>query len=100
MLELAISPHGHLLLREAPSDDAERPVAQALLDAYATSAARGMLASASGGAAALPASFEFARSIGRLYLAELCRAAVAELGGALPAIPPPTPELARTVLQA
>ena len=100
MHDLTITPQGHLLLRETPSEPRDRTVPRALLDAYAASPARGMLDSASEETAALPASFEFARSIARLYLTSLCRAAIAEPGGAIPEIPPPADELDRAVLQA
>ena len=39
--------------------------------------------------AALPPSFEFARSIARLYLTNLCKAAIAEPGEPIPELPPP-----------
>ena len=50
--------------------------------------------------AVLPPSFEFARSIARLYLTNLCNAATAEPGGPIPEIPPPAADLERAVLQA
>jgi non-specific serine/threonine protein kinase len=50
--------------------------------------------------AALPLSFDFARSIARLYLTTLCRAAVAETGGTLPDLPPPAADLERAAGQA
>ncbi len=101
MHELTITPNGHLVVRDNPAESTDRSVPDALLASYAESPARGMLASASGGAdAALPASFEFARSIARLYLAALCRAVFTEPAGEPPEIPPPSDELARAVLQA
>jgi SNF2-related domain/SNF2 Helicase protein/Helicase conserved C-terminal domain len=101
MHDLALTPHGHLLVRETPLDASDRAVSKALLDAYATSPAHGMLHSASEDlSAALPAPFEFARSIARLYLTDLCQAAIAEPGGAIPAIPPPSAEFDRLTLQA
>ena len=48
----------------------------------------------------LPASFEFARSIARLYLTNLCKAATSEPGVPIPEIPPPVADLERAVLQA
>ena len=99
MHDLTITPQGHLLLRETATAPQDRPVPRALLDAYAASPARGMLDSASEDAA-LPPSFEFARSIGRLYLTSLCRAAIAEPGGAIPEVPPPPDELDRAALRA
>ena len=63
--------------------------------------ARGMLFSATEEMdAALPPPFEFARSIARLYLTNLCHAAIAEPGGAVPELPPPPADLERAVLQA
>ncbi len=50
--------------------------------------------------AALPASFEFPRSIARLYLTNLCNAVVANPEGSIPALPPPTADLDRAALQA
>ena len=50
--------------------------------------------------AALPPPFEFARSIARLYLTNLCHAAIAEPGGAVTELPPPPADLERAVLQA
>ncbi len=101
MHELTITPSGHLVVRDMPGEASDRAVSDSLLAAYAESPARGMLASASGGAdAALPASFEFARSIARLYLAALCRAVFAEPAGAPPEVEPPPDELAHAVLQA
>jgi non-specific serine/threonine protein kinase len=50
--------------------------------------------------AELPVSFEFVRSVARLYLTTLCRLAPAEEGTALPAIAPPAADLERAVLQA
>ena len=100
MYDLSISPLGHLLLRETSSEVLDRAVSKALLDAYAVSPARGMLESTSETALALPAAFEFARSIARLYLTDLCRVAIAELGGTIPPIPPPLADLDRAVLKA
>jgi non-specific serine/threonine protein kinase len=99
--DLTITPQGHLLVRATPIDSADRTVSKALLDAYAESPARGMLYSATEDATAvLPTPFEFARSIARLYLADLCRVAVGEPGGAIPEIPPPADDLEHAVLQA
>ena len=101
MHELTITPQGHLLLRETSSEGADRAVSKGLLDAYAESPARGMLHSASEDVtAALPAPFEFARSIARLYFTNLCRVAIAETGGAIPEVPPPSADLDHAVLQA
>jgi superfamily II DNA or RNA helicase len=98
--ELTITPHGHLHVRELPGETRDRPVSKALLAAYEISPARGMLFSATEATdAALPPAFEFVRSVGRLYLTHLCRAAFAE-PGAVPETPPPTADLDRAVLQA
>ena len=100
MHDLTITPQGHLLVRDTP-DAADRKLSKALLAAYGISPARGMLASASEEIdAVLPASFEFARSIARLYLTHLCRMAPAEAGAAIPDTPPPSGDLERAVLQA
>src|SRR3569832_2519398 len=101
MHELTVTPHGHLVVREAPADAPAPAVSKALLQAYAHSPARGMLYSAAEDVTAtLPASFEFARSIARLYLTNLCRAAIAEPEGVVPELSPPADELAHAVLQA
>jgi SNF2-related domain/SNF2 Helicase protein/Helicase conserved C-terminal domain len=100
MHDLTITPQGHLLVRET-FDVPDRKLSKALLEAYAESPARGMFVSASEGIdAALPASFEFVRSIARLYLTHLCRSAPGETRAAIPETPPPSSELERAVLQA
>jgi hypothetical protein len=101
MHELTITPQGHLLVRETSTETSDRAVSSVLLAAYTASPARGMLASAGAEATArLPPSFEFARSLARLYLTDLCRAVVAEPDGAIPALVPPAADLERMVLQA
>ena len=101
MSELTITPQGHLLVRETPVESPDRVLPNALLDAYATSPARGMLFSATEEVdSALPPPFEFARSIARLYLTNLCRAAIGESGGPIPAVPPPAADLDRAILRA
>jgi hypothetical protein len=101
MHELTITPQGHLLVRETPVEKPHPEPPKALLDAYAESAARGMLTSASDGTAAvLPPAFEFARSFARLYLATLCKAATGEPGQSIPELPPPTADLEQKILQA
>ncbi len=72
-----------------------------MLEAYRESPARGMLYSASAEIeAALPSSFEFARSIARLYLTDLCKAATGEPGESIPALPPPAADLELAMRQA
>jgi hypothetical protein len=101
MHELTITPQGHLLVRETPVEKPHPEPPKALLDAYAESAARGMLTSASDGTAAvLPPAFEFARSFARLYLTTLCKAATGEPGQSIPELPPPTADLEQKILQA
>lgn len=101
MQDLVITPQGRLLLREMTGDHGGRSVSKSLLDAYESGPALGMLHSASEDtASALPASFEFARSIARLYLAKLCDAAVSEPGARIPETPPPMADLDRAVLRA
>ena len=90
MHDLTITPQGHLLVRETPLEPPDRKPSKALLEAYGESPARGMLYSASEEMeAVLPPSFEFARSIARLYLTNLCKAATAEPGEPIPELPPP-----------
>ncbi len=101
MHELTITPEGHLLVRETSLTTSDRNPSKRLLKAYRESPARGMLSSATEEMdAALPPPFEFARSIARLYLTSLCQAAIAEPGGAVPELPPPSADLERAVLQA
>ncbi len=101
MHELTITPEGHLLVRETALATSDRIPSKRLLEAYGESPARGMLFSATEEMdAALPPPFEFARSIARLYLTNLCHAAIAEPGGAVPELPPPLADLERAVLQA
>ena len=101
MLDLTITPQGHLLVREIPLELSERKPSKALLEAYGESQARGMLYSAGEEMqAVLPASFEFARSIARLYLTNLCKTPTVEPGVPIPAIPPPMDDLDRSILQA
>lgn len=101
MHELTITPEGHLLVRETALDTSDRKPSKRLLEAYGESPPRGMLYSATMEMdAALPPPFEFARSIARLYLTNLCHAAIAEPGGAVPELPPPSADLERAVLQA
>jgi hypothetical protein len=101
MHDLTITPHGHLLVREAPLEPLARKLPNALLDAYADNSARGMLYSACETMdAALPPAFEFARSIGRLYLTKLCHTAPTAPGEPVPEIPPPSADLDQAVLQA
>jgi non-specific serine/threonine protein kinase len=101
MHELTITPQGHLLVREAPLETSGPKLSKRLLGAYSESPARGMLYSASEETdAALPPSFEFARSIARLYLTTLCKATLPEPGEPVPEVPPPAADLDRAVLQA
>jgi hypothetical protein len=101
MFDLIITPQGHLLVRETPGESPDRGISKALLAAYSESAACGMLHSASEEMeAVLPVSFEFARSIGRLYLTNLCKAATGEPGEPIPTLPPPAADLERAILQA
>ncbi len=101
MHDLTITPQGHLLLRETPLETTDRKPSKATLEAYRESSAGGMLYSASEELdAALPPSFDFARSIGRLYLTHLCKAATGEPGEAIPELPPPVADLEQAIRQA
>ena len=78
MHELTITPEGHLLVRETSPESSDRKPSKRLLESYGVSPARGMLFSATEELdAPLPPPFEFARSIARLYLTNLCHAAIA-----------------------
>src|ERR1700677_2161661 len=101
MHDLTITPQGHLLVRVTTLESPDRKISKTLLEAYHESSARGMLHSASAELdAALPASFEFARSIARLYLTHLCKTAPGQSGEPIPDVPPPTAELEGLLLQA
>ncbi|HEX3148895.1 MAG TPA: DEAD/DEAH box helicase [Gemmataceae bacterium] len=101
MHDLTITPRGHLLVREMADEGPERKLPPKLLNAYAESAARGMLDSAINDVdAVLPPSFDFARSVARLYLTTLCKNVTAEPGAAIPELLPPAAEFERAVLQA
>ncbi|MCE9564156.1 MAG: DEAD/DEAH box helicase [Planctomycetes bacterium] len=101
MPNLTITPHGHLVLRETPLESTDRTLPKSVVEAYRTSPADGMLESASDAAdTALPPAFDFARSIARLYLANLWNAVTADLGGPVPELAPPTADLDRAILQA
>lgn len=100
MLELTISPRGRLLVRETALEPSERKASKPLLDAYEEGLAQGMLHFGSTEMnAMLPVSFEFARSIARLCLTNLCNAATSEPDVPIPEIPPPKADLERAVLQ-
>ena len=101
MFDLIITPQGHLHVRESEVEAPDRKPSKALLAAYSESSARGMLHSASEEMEApLPPSFEFARSIARVYLTNLCKAATGEPGEPIPELPPPSADLDRAILQA
>jgi hypothetical protein len=101
MHDLTITPQGHLLVRETPLETPDRKLSKAMLEAYGESAARGMLYSATEEMeAALPSSFEFARSIARLYLTNLCKTATGEPGEPIPELPPPVADLELAIEQA
>ncbi len=50
--------------------------------------------------AALPSSFEFARTLARLYLTNLCKTATGEPGEPIPELPPPAADLEQAIRQA
>ena len=101
MHDLTITPQGQLLVRETSDETSARTLPKGLADAYAESPARGMLHSATLEMdRPLPASFEIARSVARLYLTNLCKAATGEPGELIPSIPPPIDEFEKLVLQA
>jgi hypothetical protein len=99
MHELAITPQGHLNVRESPSESTAKKPSLKLVEAYQKSAAHGMLYSASD-ETALPSSFEFARNIARLYFTHLCKGATGESTEALPVLPPPLNDLVHALRQA
>ncbi len=101
MDELTITPQGHILVRETTLATSDRQPSKSVLVAYRESSARGMLYSASEEPdAALPSSFDFARTIARLYLTNLCKAVTGRPGEPIPELPPPTADLERLITQA
>lgn len=99
MHELAITPQGHLVVRASTTES--KTVSAKLLEAYKKSAAHGMLYTASNEMdSVLPTSFEFARSIARLYFTHLCRVATGESAEVLPELAPPLDELEQALYQA
>ena len=88
MHDLTITPQGHLLVREVPLETSNHKLSKGLLEAYRRVRPRDALLRERRDGRVLPPSFEFARSIARLYLTALCKAATAEPGGAVPALPP------------
>jgi non-specific serine/threonine protein kinase len=101
MHELTITPEGHLRVRETAGETSDREPSKRLLEAYGESQARGMLHSATEEIdAVLPPPFEFARSLARHYLTNLCHAAIADPSGPIPELPPPSADLEHAVLQA
>ena len=90
MHELTITPQGHLLVRETTLEAPDRKLSKAMLEAYGESPAEGCSTPRARRLdAALPLSFEFARSIARLYLTNLCKAATGEPGEPIPELSPP-----------
>ena len=103
-LELAITPHGNLALRDAPpaeeSSDSGAPCHVAA--AFAESSTRGLLYLATSALqTSLPASLDFGRQFSRSYLTRLCHTPTGEASDTIAPVPPPSPaELATWVLQA
>ena len=101
MDDLTITPQGHLLLRASTLPTPDRSPSKAMLAAFRVSAAHGMLSLVSAEAdAVLPPAFEFARTIARLYLASLCKAATGQPGAPPPELPPPLADLEAAIRQA
>ena len=101
MIDLTITPQGHLLVRETTAPPSEQPPSRATVAAFHESPSRGLLYLASEEPdKALPRAFDFARSIGRLYLTSLCQTAPDQPGEPIPEVPPPLVDLARAVEQA
>ncbi len=89
------------MIRETPLETPGPKLSKAMLEAYSESAARGMLYSATEELEmVLPSSFEFARSIARLYLTNLCKAATGQPGESIPELPPPEADLEPVMRQA
>ena len=101
MHELTVTPSGQIRIRESQNEHVDSDRLKGLVEAYQQSVAQGMLQSATdsmGGE--LPASFEFVRSVARLYLTNLSKSALAEMGHEIGDLPPPVAELERLILQA
>ena len=101
MLELAINPLGHLVAREPLEAVSDGAIPKGLANAFASSAIEGVLAAATDhGDAVLPPAFEFARTVGNLYLTHLCKVATGLPGEPLAEVPAPGEELQALVDQA
>ena len=106
MDELTVTPRGHLRLREiasgsrstSPSKDWR--LSKSVLDAFHEDPAQGLLALASETESALPESFEFARSLARLYLSRLAQVGHNAHSGVIPEVGPPAVELDGLIAQA
>ena len=104
MDDLTVTPRGHLLLRERAVGSQVatpgKPPSQWVLDAFRDGPANGLLALAGETEVALPASFEFARSLARLYLTRLAQVGFAGPAGAIPEVGPPEADLEGLIAQA
>jgi hypothetical protein len=101
--ELIITPSGRLVLVEASTaHEAAAELSQALVTAFATSPARGLLHLATKELQArLTPALEYVRSFACAYLTRLCHTQGHEATNDLPPTPPPSPaELTTWVLQA
>jgi non-specific serine/threonine protein kinase len=101
MHELTVTPSGQIRIRESQNEHVDSDRLKVLVDAYRESSSEGMLQSATdsmGGE--LPASFEFARSVARLYLTNLSKSVSVEMGHEIGDLPPPVAEFERLILQA
>ncbi len=101
MDDLTITSQGHLLVQETDLATETRRAPRAVVEAFRESAVRGMLRLATVDPdAVLPLSFEFARSVGRLYLTGLCKVALDRPGEPIPELEPPIAALEALVQQA
>lgn len=104
-MELLITPHGRLVIRENPSeaDSAERKGSgsQRIAEAFADNSARGLLHLATVDLKTdLSPPFDFARQFAKSYLTRLCQVSLEETGQVIPPLPLSAGDAATWILQA
>jgi non-specific serine/threonine protein kinase len=92
--ELAITPHGHLILLEqvgAAENESRKSIAGPILAAFARGTPHGLLYLATSALQSnLPPPYDFVRSLARMYLTRLCQTPVLADTQTLAPLPPPS----------
>lgn len=104
-MELCITPHGRLVLRDKPDQASggvnDFPGAALIRQAFLESDARGLLHLATSDLkAALPSDLDFVRQIARNYLTRLCQTPIDESTKAVHPVDPPSSEIEDWIQQA